>query len=1542
MLYTGNDLRTNTELRVYGGVGEHQLAWTRYVNSRATNGGQYFGTIGMRHGYQWEMADAGLNSSGQAQLTVNYPDGNICTFAHTTTTEWHSTASITDILYQQGTQFTLQRQNGWQYYFSKLTDGSGNVYYQCTGFADSQQNNYTFTYDTANRLVKVTEPAGRWLQINYQGLPVTSVDFVTLATVTSVPASGQWTQLTVTDPGSYRYLRYFGPNDSGSAVNEIQFFAVGSSTPLSGTPFGTTPAYASGTEFDKAFDGNVGTGFLANNPTGSFTGIDLGAGNAQRIGTVKFYPTPGKESAMYQVHSWLQSGVFQGSNQLPQTTSVISSVQSSDGRTITYSYTSLADSVLPSLFQLLSSVTYDDGNQAQYTYTQVFQGTHPLVSTAIEPRNLMPYAKVQNYYFGDQNETLGMVQSQVNLVTGETLSSFGIANTNLHSPLVTYAGGQVNWSYMSNGLQTYKADAMGNGTSYAYDNKNSGFLTTATDPLGRVTKRTYTKYNSDLTRTYADGKVDTWTRDSIDRVLTYKDRLLHTTTFTRDTHGRVTAAAYPDGSHEYWTYNAFSEILTHTLRTGGVQQFTYDSRGLKTSSTDPLGNTTTYTYDSQDRPVATTDARGNTTQYVYNALGQMTKMTHPDGTFISYQYDNFGNQTSVTNELGKTWTTVYDAIRRVVSNTDPLGNTTQYAYPDAAATQPSLVTLPSGKKIAFTYDANFRVTSKTTGYGTADAATITYAYDSVGNLLSNTDPKGGVWSYTYDVMNRTLSKTAPIVATKTIYTYDGNGNKLTEKRPDNGVTTYVYDTMNRVTKITDPKGQITQMTYDAAGNLLTVKDPRNNTYSYTYDTLNRKTAMIYPDSSHENWTYDATGNLATYTARGGQVQTFAYDNRNRNTGYSWSDGVTPAVAKSYDAAGRLLTVNNGVSTVGYGYDDGNYLLSDTQTIAGSGAGGKTIAYTHDADGNRVSATYPSATVVAYGYTGRSQLAGVSVGGTPLAAFTYDGNGNRTGKSLANGTTAAYAYDANNRLLALSHKLSTTNIASFTYAYDSMGRRTSRSESSATAPAATDSYSYDAVDQVTAVGYGSGRNVSYTYDASGNRTSVTDSGTASAYVANSLNQYVTANGAIHSYDANGNLQSTSVWNYTYDAQNRLISASNGTTTATLAYDAANRCVARTINGTTTYLYYNGWQLIEEHDGSDNLLASYVHGAGLDELLTRTSSAGTFYYHEDGLGNVVKLTDSTGTVQEGYSYDVFGAVTIRDGSGTVLTASPSGNRFLYTGREYIAELGLYDYRNRVYSPSLGRFLQTDPIRFEAGDVNIYRYVGNDPIGLTDLMGLNAAAAWSALEGAAGRAGAAEAVGLGPENPIADIAATGLLLYGVYDALNAYFNENNGSGGEGGNNTGGKSTEQPQEIDSDGNPVPSGTLTPTGEVVTEPSVKYPGGTSTEEVYTDAEGKPVTKHTLTDKNGKIKDQHYRPGKPKGGDVIKIHDSLNVSEEDIFTSLRKLIGEKFAQAYEYDSTKQEFIEVEFPENISSNYWFYITRAGVGCLCENQKVHPEQ
>ena len=63
----------------------------------------------------------------------------------------------------------------------------------------------------------------------------------------------------------------------------------------------------------------------------------------------------------------------------------------------------------------------------------------------------------------------------------------------------------------------------------------------------------------------------------------------------------------------------------------------------------------------------------------------------------------------------------------------------------------------------------------------------------------------------------------------------------------------------------------------------------------------------------------------------------------------------------------------------------------------------------------------------------------------------------------------------------------------------------------------------------------------------------------------------------------------------------------------------------------------------------------------------------------------------------------------------------NASIIAGREYIAQLGLYDYRNKVYSPVYGRFLQTDPIRFQGGDHNIYRYCGNNPINGTDPLGL-----------------------------------------------------------------------------------------------------------------------------------------------------------------------------------------------------------------------------
>lgn len=141
-----------------------------------------------------------------------------------------------------------------------------------------------------------------------------------------------------------------------------------------------------------------------------------------------------------------------------------------------------------------------------------------------------------------------------------------------------------------------------------------------------------------------------------------------------------------------------------------------------------------------------------------------------------------------------------------------------------------------------------------------------------------------------------------------------------------------------------------------------------------------------------------------------------------------------------------------------------------------------------------------------------------------------------------------------------------------------------------------------------------------------------------------------------------------------------------------------------------------------DNAGDLQIAYIHGPMIDEILAKIDNAGTVYYHHDGLGSTIALTDNTSDPVETYTYDVFGTVTILDPS--TLATRPStlfGNRFLFTGREWIAEVGFYDYRNRVYSGALGRFLQTDPIRFDAGDVNLYRYVANNPVNWMDPQGL-----------------------------------------------------------------------------------------------------------------------------------------------------------------------------------------------------------------------------
>jgi len=317
------------------------------------------------------------------------------------------------------------------------------------------------------------------------------------------------------------------------------------------------------------------------------------------------------------------------------------------------------------------------------------------------------------------------------------------------------------------------------------------------------------------------------------------------------------------------------------------------------------------------------------------------------------------------------------------------------------------------------------------------------------------------------------------------------------------------------------------------------------------------------------------------------------------------------------------------------------------------------------------------------------------------------------------------------------------MSSYAYGYDDAGQRKWVKRASGNG----DVYKYDATDQLTNVWYEASNpdttpsawtnEVTYYFDAAGNRTNVTATNTGTTvYIPNPLNQYTNVGGTQPSYDANGNLSfNGGLWYYTYDRESRLVEAANdgGSTDVIYTYDAFNRLIEWFGKGRsrTRFYYDDQWRVIAEYDGNDSLVAKYVYGPEIDEPVRMTRGGTSYYYHAAALGTVTEITLADQTVTERYTYDVYGEPQIWDGSGNLLSSSAIGNRFMFQGRDRDPDTGLYNFRNRYYSPSLGRFVQTDPVRktdhpapdrFSAtGEMNHYVFVLNDPANRIDLLGL-----------------------------------------------------------------------------------------------------------------------------------------------------------------------------------------------------------------------------
>ncbi|MDZ4150170.1 RHS repeat-associated core domain-containing protein, partial [Methylicorpusculum sp.] len=150
---------------------------------------------------------------------------------------------------------------------------------------------------------------------------------------------------------------------------------------------------------------------------------------------------------------------------------------------------------------------------------------------------------------------------------------------------------------------------------------------------------------------------------------------------------------------------------------------------------------------------------------------------------------------------------------------------------------------------------------------------------------------------------------------------------------------------------------------------------------------------------------------------------------------------------------------------------------------------------------------------------------------------------------------------------------------------------------------------------------------------------------------------------------------------------------------------------TLAGVVTNLSYDGSDLVAEYNSTGTLLRRYVHGPGVDQPLVwyegAVTTAKTWLY-SDHQGSIVATANSAGTSTATLSYGPYGEPN-----------ATTGVRFRYTGQQLLGPLNLYYYKARMYSPAIGRFLQTDPIGYQDG-LNWYAYVGNNPFNRRDPSG------------------------------------------------------------------------------------------------------------------------------------------------------------------------------------------------------------------------------
>lgn len=914
-----------------------------------------------------------------------------------------------------------------------------------------------------------------------------------------------------------------------------------------------------------------------------------------------------------------------------------------------------------------------------------------------------------------------------------------VAPPDVHDELVATADGytlttraDVVWRFDAAGRLTAVVDTSGNELSLAYD--TDGNLTSVTDASGRAVSFGYDTAGRIVSAADALGQTWTYDYDAAGDLVAATDPTGGTWSYTYDSAHQLTSLTDPDGNLLATnTYDADGRVTDQTDATGATWTFAYGTS--TTTVTDPLGNQTVHEFDANWRTTKVTDPTGAVTRYVYDAASNLVATVDPLDRERRFAYDARGNLTASLDLAGHKTAYTWDADDNLTAITDARGHTTELAYDSAGRV--TSATRPSGATTALTYRSDGLVDTVTDPTG----ATTTFAYDSNGLLASVTDP-----------LNRTST-----------LQLDAAGQPTAVTDPSGASTAYAYDARGLLERVTDPLGNTTAYGYEGDGQLAAVTDANGNTTAYAHDARGLLTAITDPLGRTTSLGYDAARRLASRTDARGTTIGYRYDGGDRLTRIDLPDQTD--LTYSYDAAGQLTASADATGTTSYTYDDAGRTVAEHRGFVGMD-----FAYDYDILGRRIALqTVRSDGFVQafhrYTYTEDGQYATVTDSYQGTTNFAYDPAGRLAQLTQPSGETATYTYDDAGQLTELAHHHPELALSTWTYGYDDAGRRTTarRSFTSATGPVEfTDTYGYDAAGRLisatsTDPGAPPTANATYGYDAVGNRTEVAPAGLAPiTYRYDAANQLVADTTTAYDHDAAGNLtarrplgQTEPTATYDWNALGQLTAVDDPAGSTTFAYDALGRRVRQQTATDTSDYVFDGGNLLVEQVTKDltRHWATNVHAGSM--LVGSSLPAAQQFFHPDGTGNVGEATTWTwgevtspwvstfATGQVGpavvyadadaevsrYSYAPYGESN-RTETGSL--SDPVLDRHTYSGawgvRESVGDL--YDMRNRMYDPTLGRFISQDswPANSSAPETwNRYVYALNDPIRFADPYGL-----------------------------------------------------------------------------------------------------------------------------------------------------------------------------------------------------------------------------